>query len=102
MKFMMLTYIPGEKMAEVSAASDRVWAKASPKKRADVSYMLMCHPFDVPKGCYVTFGIFEGDSAEEIAAGVYPMELAGATVQIVPLLEVRSGSSAKTEKKYRG
>jgi len=102
MKFMMLTYTPGEKMAEVSAASDKVWAKAPPKKRADVGYLLMCHPFDVPEGCYVTFSIFDGDSAEEIAATVYPMELAGAKVQIVPLLEVRSGSSAKTEKEYRG
>jgi hypothetical protein len=50
----------------------------------------------------VSVGISESDSAERMAANVYPIELAGATVSIIPLLEVPVGGSTKAEKKYKG
>jgi hypothetical protein len=50
----------------------------------------------------VSFEISESDSAETMAARVYPLMLAGATVNIIPLLEVRIAGSVKAEKKYRG
>ena len=102
MKFMMFTYIPREKLAEVSAASDRLVAKTPKEKRTGGPYyLLMCHPHEVPADCAVTVTTFESDSVEEIAANVYPMELAGASIQVIPVLEVHPGTSAKTEKKYR-
>ena len=103
MKFMMFTYIPRGKMAEVSAASDSVVAKTPKEKRTGGPYyLLMCHPLDVPADCAVTVSTFDSDSVEEMAANVYPVELAGASIQIIPVLEVQPGGSVKTEKKYRG
>lgn len=102
MKFMMLSYIPIEKLAEVSATSDRVWTKARRVKRTASTYLLLSVPFDVPANSHVTFNIFDADSAEEIAAIVYPIQLAGASIDIIPLLEVPVGGTAKAEEKYRG
>jgi len=48
----------------------------------------------------VTIG--ESDSAEEMAARVYPLMVAGASVDIIPVLEVPLGAGAEVEKKYRG
>ena len=102
MKFMTLTTWPVEKTAEVSAASDKIMAKVPKERRAESGYILMCVPFDVPPNSMVSVNIAEGGSAEEMAASVYPLMLAGATVDVIPLLEVPSGGSTKAEKKYRG
>jgi hypothetical protein len=102
MKFMTLVFIPADKMAEVAAASDKVWAKAPRERRAQTTYMLMCNPPDVPENCAVSFSINEGDDMEEIAASVYQMALAGAGVNIIPLLELPGGGAAKVERKYKG
>jgi len=67
-----------------------------------VAYILSCVPFDVPPNSLVSFEISKSDSAETMAARVYPLMLAGATVNIIPLLEVRIAGSVKAEKKYRG
>jgi hypothetical protein len=101
MKFLTLTSWPVEKTAEVSAASDKVSAHI-PRERRHPGYVLMCALPDVPPNSMVSVTIGEGDSVEEIAANVYPMMLAGATVNVIPLLEVPAGGSAKAEKKYRG
>jgi hypothetical protein len=50
----------------------------------------------------VSFSINEGDDMEEIAASVYQMALAGAGVNIIPLLELPGGGAAKVERKYKG
>jgi hypothetical protein len=103
MKFMTLTTWPVEKTAEVAAATDKVWAKQPKERREQAkSYILLCVPFDVPPNSMVSVGISESDSAERMAANVYPIELAGATVSIIPLLEVPVGGSTKAEKKYKG
>lgn len=104
MKFMTLTIWPIDKTAEVSAASDKVWAK-QPKERREgaATYVLMCVPsFNVPPNSMVSVSIGEGDSVEQIVANIYPIGLAGADVQIIPLFEVPAGGGAKAEKKYRG
>jgi hypothetical protein len=102
MKFMTLVFIPSDKMAEVAAASDKAWAKMPREKREQTSYMLMCRPPDVPANCGVSFSINEGDNMEEMAASAYQMELAGAGVSIIPLLELPGGGAAKVERKYKG
>jgi hypothetical protein len=101
MKFMTLSSWPVEKVAEVSAANDKVSANIARERRVP-GYILMCALPDVPPNSMVSVAISEGDSAEEIAANVYPVMLAGATVNIIPLLEVSAGGSVKAEKKYRG
>ena len=102
MKFMSLVVYPVEKTAEVSAASDKVWANQPKERRPEGSYVLMCVPFDIPPNSLVSVTISESDSAEKMAARVYPIMLAGATVNIIPLLEVPVGGGVKAEKKYRG
>jgi hypothetical protein len=103
MKFMTLTIWPVEKTAEVAAATDKAWAK-EPKERRERAkdYVLLCVPFGVPPNSLVSVGISESDTAEEMAAFLYPIGLAGATVSVIPVLEVPTGGSAKTEKKYKG
>lgn len=103
MKFLTLSWWPGEKTAEISAASDKAAARL-PKERRGSNYILMCVPseLNVPPGSMVSVGISEADSVEDMAASLYPFALAGGSAQVIPLLEVPAGGSLKTEKKYRG
>ena len=101
MKFMTLSIYPVSKAAQVAEASDKVWAKYPSEGRPESSYVLMAVPFPVPLDSLVVFSIGEADSAEEMASRVYPVMLAGANVNIIPLLEVPSGRGAEAEKKYR-
>jgi len=102
MKFMTLSIFPVEKTAEVAAASDKVWADEPRESRPAASHVLLCVPFEVPTNSMVSVIISESDSAEKIAARVYPLMLAGATVHVIPLLEVPIAGGAKAEKKYKG
>jgi len=103
MKFMSLVVEPVEKAAEVSAAADKVWANVPKGSRPEAIYVMLCVPqFDVPPNSLVAFSIGEADSADGIAARAYPQMLAGATIHVIPLLEVPVAGSAKAEKKYRG
>jgi len=102
MKFMSLVVYPIEKTAEIAAASDKAWAGVPRERRPESVYTLMCVPFDVPPNSLVSVTISESDSAETMAARVYPLMLAGATVNIIPLLEVPVAGGVKAEKKYKG
>jgi hypothetical protein len=101
MKFMALSIYPVEKAAEIAAASDQGWASVPRERRPQAVYALLCVPFDVPPNSMVAFSISEADSADKIAARVYPQMLAGATVNIIPLLEVPVAGSAKFVKKLK-
>jgi hypothetical protein len=101
MKFMTLSSWPVEKSGEVAAANDKVSADI-PRERRVPGYVLMCALPDVPPNSMVSIAISEGDNMNEIAARIYPVMLAGATINIIPLLEVPAGGAAKVEKKYRG
>jgi len=103
MKFMSLAIYPVEKAAEVTAASDKVWANMPKQTRPEVHHVLMSVPqFNVPPNSIISITISEDNSAEKIVERVYPVMLAGATMQVVPLLEVPVTGGVKVEKKYRG
>ena len=104
MKFLTLSMWPLEKAAEVSAASDKAAAKLPKEARGGSNYILMCIPayLNVPPGSMVSVSIDEAISAEDMAASLYPFELAGGSAQVIPLLEVPMGGSVKADKKYRG
>ena len=102
MKFLTMSIYPVAKAAEVAAASDKVWAGRSQEGQPPSAYVLMTVPFPVPPNSLVGITIGESESAEEMAARVYPLMLAGATVDIIPVLEVPLGAGAQAEKKYRG
>ena len=101
MKFMTMSVYPVSQSAEVGAASDQV-SRDHPSEGAPSSFFVMMSvPFDAPPNSIVAFSIGESDNAESMAARVYPLMLAGASVSIVPLLEVPVGGGAEAEKKYR-
>jgi len=104
MKFLTLSTWPLEKTAEVSAASDKAAARLPKELRRGSNYILMCIPvgLNVTPGSMVSVSISESDSVEDMAASLYPFELAGGSAQIIPLLEVPMGGSTKADKKYRG
>lgn len=102
MKFMTLTIYPVAVAAEVGKASDKVYAGRSQESEPPSAYVLMTVPFPVPPNSLVVVTIAESESAEEMAARVYPMMVAGATVHIIPVLEVPLGGGAEAEKKYKG
>ena len=96
MKFMTMSVYPVAKAAEVGKASDKVWAGRSQEGQPRSAYVLMTVPFPVPpNSLVVTIG--EPESAEEMAARVYPLMVAGATVDIIPVLEVPLGAGAEFE-----
>ena len=102
MKFMTMMVYPVAKAAEIAVASDKMWSSQPQEGRPTSAFLMMAVPFDVPPNSLVAFTIEESDSAESMAARVYPLMLAGATVNIVPLLEVPIGGGSEAEKKYRG
>ena len=102
MKFMTMVIMPADKVAEVAAASDKAWAAQPAERRPKSAYVLMTVPFDAPPHSVVTVYITEEDSIDAVAARVYPVMLAGATVNIIPVMEYAPGGAVKTEKKLRG
>ena len=102
MKFMTFTIYPVAMAAEVGKASDKVWAARSHKGEPPSAYVLMTVPFPVPPNSLVVVTVGDSESAEEMASRVYPLMVAGATVHVIPVLEMPLGGGAEAEKKYKG
>ena len=101
MKFMTMIIFPAEKAADIAVASDKTWA-AVPRERRPTAYVLMSVPFEVPPHSMVSVYITEEDNMEGVAARLYPVMLAGASINTIPLMELTLGGSAETEKKLKG
>ena len=103
MKFLSFVTIPAARVAEVSAASDKVLASPPPGYQVLAHYACLGAPFDgTPPNSIVSVSISDVDSAEALAAIHYPLLLAGATVHRVPIMDVAIGTAVQTEKKYKG
>ena len=103
MKFLSFVTIPAAKVAEVSAASDKVNANPPPGYQVLANYACLGDPFDgIPPNSMVSVSISEADSAEALAAVQYPLLLAGATIHRVPIMDVAIGTAVQTEKKFKG
>ncbi len=100
MKFMSFTMFDVAKAAEVAAAGDTV--SNTPGRKVLAQYLCEAIPFPgVPPNTIVVVAITEAESNEAISAAMYPVMLAGATVHMVPVLEMPVGGAAETEKQYR-
>jgi len=100
MKFLGFAIYDVAKAAEVAQASDKV-AK-TPGRKVLASYTCMGLAFPgVPPNTLVGISVAEYESNEAMAAAMYPVALAGATVWSVPVLETPMGRGAAIEKKYR-
>jgi len=101
MKFMTMSIFPVSKAADISAAQEKLVREYPSEGRPATGFLMMSVPFDVPPNSMVTVSIGESDSAEDMAARVYPLILAGADMSVIPLLELPIGGMVEAEKKYR-
>jgi hypothetical protein len=100
MKFLMFSMFDVAKTADIAQLGDKL-AK-TPGRKVLASYICMGQAFPgVPPNTMVGVSIADYESTEAMAAALYPMELAGATVWAVPVLETTPGRTTATEKKYR-
>jgi hypothetical protein len=100
MKFLVFSMYDTAKMAEVAQAADKV--ATTPGAKGLAQYVCMGMPFPGhPPNAGLTIGVVDFESSEAMAARLYPLELAGASVWAVPVLEIPVGGGAATEKKYR-
>jgi hypothetical protein len=100
MKFLMFAMFDPAKAAEIAQVADKV-AK-TPGQKTVAQYVCQGIPFaGVPANKMVTISVGEAESNEAMAAVHYPLELAGATVWSVPVLEMPVAGAAVEEKKYR-
>jgi len=103
MKFLQFAAMDLAKAGEVAKASDKVWASPPPgiKPVADYVCLGIAYPGQ-SANTVVSVGVVEAESAEALAAVVYPMGLVGATTWNVPVLEIPSAGVSEVEKKMRG
>jgi len=100
MKFLMFSMYDPAKGAEVALAADKV--AETPGSKSLARYICGGLPFPgVPPNTLVGVSVMEFDSSEAMAARMYPVTLAGATIWAVPVLEFPVAKAVETEKKYR-
>jgi hypothetical protein len=100
MKFLGFTVYDVAKSTEVAQAADKVAKTPGRKVLAVYTCEGLVFPGQ-PPNTLVTISVAEYESNEAMAAAMYPVALAGATVWAVPVLEWTAGRGAATEKKYR-
>lgn len=100
MKFLGFAMYDVAKTVEVAQASDKVAKTPGRKVLADYVCEGIAFPGQ-PPNTLVSITVAEYESNEAVAAALYPMAIAGATVWAVPVLEMQVGRGAATEKKYR-
>jgi hypothetical protein len=100
MKFLVFSMVETAKAAEVAQANDK--AAKMPGRKVLAQYICQGMAFaGLPPNTLLGISVVEYESNEAMAAGQYPMALAGATVWSVPVLEMPVGGIAAEEKKYR-
>ena len=103
MKLLRFAIFDTVKAPDTAQASDKEWANPPPGIKIVARYVCQGIPFNgVPSGSLVSIQVLEAESNEPIATTQYPISLAGATVNDVPVLELPVVAAAGEEKKYRG
>lgn len=103
MKFVVMAVWDVGKAAELAKLSDKVDTTPPSGYKTLARYVCLAHPVSgIPSGKGVTILIAEAESAEAIAAATYPSMLAGAEINIVPVIEMTIGGVSEVEKKARG
>ena len=100
MKFITFSMFDVAKAVEIAQAADKV--VKTPGQKTLGQYVCLGIPFPgVPPNTMVVITIGEIESNEAMGTVHYPLELAGATVWSVPVLEMPVAGAAAEEKKYR-
>jgi len=104
MKFLQYIVTDPKETAVVAAAADKALASAPPGFKLLARYAALANPSaGLPTAGLVTIQIFEAESTEAIAPATWPMAVAGANYNTVPVMELPTGPTvAETERKVRG
>jgi hypothetical protein len=103
MKFMVIAVWDVDKGAELAKVTEKVDAAPPSGYKPLARYLCLAHPFaGFPTGTGVSVLIAEAESAEAIITGTYPAMLAGADINVVPVLEIPIARATRLEKKARG
>ena len=100
MKFITFAMFDAAKAVEIAQVADKVANTPGQKTMAQYVFQGIAFP-GVPPGKMVSIIVGEAESNEAIAAVHYPLELAGATIWAVPVLELPVAGATVEEKKYR-
>ena len=103
MKFVVMAVWDVGKAAELAKVTDKTDANPPSGYKPLTRYVCLAHPISgIPSGKGVTITVCEADSAEAIAAATYPLMLAGAEINSVPVIDMPIGGVADVEKKAKG
>jgi hypothetical protein len=100
MKFLVFAVFDVAKAAEMAQANDKLAETPGRKVLSTYTCMGLAYP-GVPPNTIVSISVVEYESSQAMAAVLYPLEVAGATIWAVPVLDVPVGGHAATEKELR-
>ena len=103
MKFLIFNLIDVPKVPDVSKAADDVWASppADVKVLGGYTCLGLAYP-GMPSNAIMSIRLVEAESNESLAAVLYPVAVAGATVWSTPVMDLPLGGGvADMEKKLR-
>ncbi len=100
MKFLVFAMFDVAKAAEMAQVNDKLAETPGRKVLSTYNCMGIAFP-GVPPNTITTVSVVEYENSEAMAAVLYPLELAGATVWAVPVLEIPFAGHAATEKQLR-
>jgi hypothetical protein len=103
MKILAISVFEPAKAGEAAKVLDKVLPN-TPGYKPLAMYMCLGNPFpgEIPPNSMVGITIAEVDNENALAAVSYPLALAGMSIHRVPILEMKAGKSAQTEKKLKG
>ena len=103
MKFMVIAVWDIDKGAELAKVTEKMDAAPPSGYRPLARYFCLARPFaGFPSGTGVSVLIAEAESAEAIISNIYPSMLAGADINVIPVLEIPIARATRLEKKARG
>ena len=103
MKFMVIAVWDIDKGAELAKVTEKVDAAPPSGYKPLARYFCLAHPCaGFPSRTGVSVLIAEAESAEAIISSIYPSMLAGADINVIPVLEIPIARATRLEKKARG
>jgi hypothetical protein len=103
MKILSIVAFDPAKAADIAKASDKAVTSTTGYK-ALAQYICLGNPFlkEIPPNSVIGMTICEVENENALAAVGHQVALAGGIVHRVPILEMKPGASAETERKLRG
>ncbi len=104
MKFLNFTTYHIDKLAEIVKVSDKLGANPPEGYKLLAVYSCLANPFpgvENPQGTIVSVSVIECDNAEALASATLEMQLAGGTVNRIPVLEIPTSGAEETVERLK-